>query len=55
MDESNGLILNHQFGLRQRHSKIEQTCGMVLRMSESLENKQNYCAAFIDISQAFNK
>jgi hypothetical protein len=53
--ENNRLILNHQFGIRQRHSTIEHTHQIVRRIHEALENKQYCSAAFLDISQAFNK
>jgi hypothetical protein len=54
MVENIGLIPNHQFSFRQRHSTIEQT-HRIVRMNEALENKQYFSAAFLDISQAFNK
>jgi hypothetical protein len=54
MAENNGLIPNHQFNFRQRHSTIEQI-HWILRITEALENKQYCSAAFLDISQAFNK
>jgi hypothetical protein len=44
-----------KFGFRQRHSTIEQTHRIVQRVNEPLENTQYYSAAFLDISQAFNK
>jgi hypothetical protein len=44
MVENSSLISNHQFSFRQRHSRIE-----------ALENKQYSSAAFLDISQAFDK
>jgi hypothetical protein len=40
---------------RQRHSTIEQTHRVVRKVHESLENKKYCSAAFLDISQAFNK
>jgi hypothetical protein len=55
MVENIGLIPNHQLGFRQRQSTIEQTHGIVQRISEALENKQYCSAAFLDISQAFDK
>jgi hypothetical protein len=55
MVENNGLIPNHQFSFRQRHSTIEQTHRIIRRINEALENKQHCSAAFLDISQAFNK
>jgi hypothetical protein len=53
--ENNRLVPNHQFGYRQRHCTIEQTHGIVQRLNEALENKQYCSAAFLDISQAFDK
>jgi hypothetical protein len=55
MAENNGVIPNHQFSFRQRHSTIEQTHQIVQRINEALENKQYCSAAFLDISQGFNK
>jgi predicted transcriptional regulator len=40
MVENNGLISNHQYGFKQRHSTIEQTNRIVQRIKEVLENKQ---------------
>jgi hypothetical protein len=54
MVENNRLIPNHQFGFRQRQSTIEQTHRIVQRIN-TLENKQYCYAAFLDISQAFDK
>jgi hypothetical protein len=42
-------------GFRQRHSTIEQTHRNVPRINEALGKKEYYSAAFLDISQAFNK
>jgi hypothetical protein len=53
--ENNRLISSHQFGFRQRHSAIEQTHRIIRRINEALENKQYCSAAFLDISQAFDK
>jgi hypothetical protein len=53
--ENNGIIPDHQFGFRQRQSTIEQTHGIVRRTNEALENKQYCSAAFLGISQAFEK
>jgi hypothetical protein len=50
--ENNRLIPNRQFGVRQRHSTIEQTHRIIQRINEALENKQYCSAAFLDISQA---
>jgi hypothetical protein len=54
MAENNGLIPNQQFSFRQRNSTIEQT-HQIVWINEALENKQYCSAAFLDISQAFNK
>jgi hypothetical protein len=51
----NSLIPAHQFGFRKRHSTIEQTHRIIQRVHEALESKQYCCAAFLDISQAFDK
>jgi hypothetical protein len=55
MFENNGFIPNHQFGFRERHSTIEQIHQIVQRINQALENKQYCCAAFLDISQPFDK
>jgi hypothetical protein len=49
MVENNGLIPNHQFCFRQRHSTIEQT-HQIVWINETLANKQYYSAAFVDLS-----
>jgi hypothetical protein len=53
--DTNSLIPAHQFGFRKRHSTIEQTHRVVQRIHGALENKQYCSAAFLDISQAFDK
>jgi hypothetical protein len=55
MIENNRLVPNHQFSFRQRHCTLEQTHRIVQRINEALENKQYCSAAFLDISEAFNK
>jgi hypothetical protein len=55
MVENNGLIPNHQFGFRKRHSTIEQTYQIVRRINEALEKKQYCSGALLDISQALDK
>jgi hypothetical protein len=55
MVENNLLIPNHQFAFKQRHSTIEQMHCNVQRINETLEIKQYCSAAFLDISQAFDK
>jgi hypothetical protein len=51
--EINRLITNHQFGFRQRHPTIQQTHRR--KINAALENEQYCSAAFLDISQAFDK
>jgi hypothetical protein len=53
--ENNRLIPNHQFGFRQRHSTLEQMHRIAQRINKALESKQYCLAAFLDISQAFDK
>jgi hypothetical protein len=48
-------IPDHQFGFRKRHSTIKQTHRVVRKIHEAFETKQYCSAAFLDISQAFNK
>jgi hypothetical protein len=55
VDENNRLIPNHQFGFRQRHSTPEEMHLTVQRINEALETNQYCSAAFLDISQAFDK
>jgi hypothetical protein len=55
MIENNGYVANHQFSFIKRHSTTEQTHHVVQRINEALENKQYCSAAFLDISQAFDK
>lgn len=53
--EDKHLIPDHQFGFRHDHATIEQVHRVTNKISETLEDK-NYCtAAFLDISQAFDK
>lgn len=53
--EQRGLIPNHQFGFRNRHGTIEQVHRIVKEINRDLENKRLCSAAFLDISQAFDK
>jgi hypothetical protein len=53
--EHNGFILSHRFGFRQRHSITEQTHRIVHRINEAFEHKAYSSAAFLDVSQAFDK
>lgn len=54
IEEAN-LIPKHQFGFRGKHGTIEQTHRLVKQISNDLENKRYCSAAFLDISQAFDK
>jgi hypothetical protein len=40
MTENNGFVPNHKFGLKERHSTVEQRHRIVQRMNGTLENKQ---------------
>jgi hypothetical protein len=53
--EHNGLIPSHQFGFRQKHSTAEQTHRIIHRINEAFEHKAYCSAAFLDISEAFDK
>ena len=48
-------IPSHQFGFRQAHSTIQQCHRVADTISKALENHQFCTAAFLDISQAFEK
>jgi len=49
------LIPNHQFGFRQQHSTIEQV-NRVYQVARRAMEQRKYCtAAFLDVSQAFDK
>lgn len=45
----------HQFGFRQKHSTIEQIHRIVDVIRQDLENKRYCSAAFLDVTQAFDK
>lgn len=53
--EDTKLIPNHQFGFRQRHATVEQVHRIVNKIHSHLEAKRYCSAAFLDISQAFDK
>jgi transposase len=53
--EERKLIPKHQFGFRNRHSTIEQVHRIVNQINKDLECKRYCSAAFLDISQAFDK
>lgn len=52
---SKKLIPDHQFGFRIQHSTVEQVHRVVDKISKDLEGKRYCSAAFLDISQAFDK
>lgn len=49
------LIPKHQFGFRQKHATTEQIHRIVNKISNDLEEKRYCSAAFLDITQAFDK
>lgn len=49
------LVPDHQFGFRRQHSTIEQVHRVVNEIRQTLENRKFCSAAFLDISQAFDK
>jgi len=48
-------IPDHQFGFRQKHATTEQVHRVTSAITEALENHKYCTAAFLDISQAFDK
>lgn len=53
--EERQLIPNHQFGFRSKHATIEQIHRITNEITFALESKKYCSAAFLDISQAFDK
>ena len=53
--QQNALIPNHQFGFRRHHATIKQIHRVVSQVSRDLEEHRYCSAAFLDISQAFDK
>jgi hypothetical protein len=49
------LIPPHQFGFRHNHSTIEQIHRIVNVIDQTLQNKKYCSAAFLDVTQAFDK
>lgn len=49
------LLPKHQFGFREQHSTIEQVHRTVRTINDCLENKEFCSAAFLDVTQAFDK
>lgn len=53
--DENEIVPSHQFGFRRRHSTVEQVHRISNVIKEDLENKRFCSAAFLDVSQAFDK
>ena len=53
--QSTQIIPDHQFGFRRKHSTIEQVHRITNTIHRAIVNKQYCTAAFLDISQAFDK
>lgn len=53
--EAENIIPAHQFGFRKAHGTIEQVHRVANKINKALEGKQYCSAAFLDISQAFDK
>ena len=53
--QSTLIISDHQFGFRRKHTTIEQVHRITNIIHRALENKHYCTAAFLDISQAFDK
>ena len=53
--QSTHIIPEHQFGFRRKHSTIKQVHCITNIIHRAIENKQYCTAAFLDISQAFDK
>jgi hypothetical protein len=49
------IIPDHQFGFRQKHATIEQVHCIAKVINVALENNKYFTAAFLDISQDFDK
>ncbi|KMQ81725.1 rna-directed dna polymerase from mobile element jockey-like protein, partial [Lasius niger] len=53
--EEENLIPNHQFGFRRQHTTLEQVHRIVNKIHHGLEGKRFCSAAFLDITQTFDK
>lgn len=53
--QRNHLIPDHQFGFRQKHGTVEQIHRLVEQIHYAFEHKEYCTAAFLDISQAFDR
>lgn len=54
LQETN-LLPKHQFGFREHHSTIEQVHRVVRTINDCIEKKEFCSAAFLDVTQAFDK
>jgi hypothetical protein len=54
VDESK-LIPSQKFGFRKEHGTIEEANRVVCKINKDWESKRYCSAAFIDVSQAFDK
>lgn len=53
--EENGVIPNHQFGFRDRHSTIDQVHRITNEIEKALEGGMICSAIFLEVAQAFDK
>lgn len=53
--EEKGLIPNHQFDFRSKHSTLDQVHRITNIIEESLELRKICSAVFLDVAQAFDK
>jgi len=53
--DQRGWIPHHQFGFRRAHSTIQQCHRLTDTINKAIEDHQYCTAAFLDISQAFDK
>jgi hypothetical protein len=53
--ENELMLPDHQFGFHHHHSTIQQTHQIANKIKEAIQTKQICSAAFLDISQAFDK
>ena len=53
--DTDKLIPDHQFGFRTKHGTTEQVHRIVTQINRVLDNKSYLSAAFLDVSQAFDK
>lgn len=49
------IVPDHQFGFREKHSTIEQIHRVASTIQRCFQEKKYCSAAFLDISQAFDK